>query len=432
MSNAALGEIRNSLLQPTIERAAGCGFYGRLWAGADVRIRRTADLARLPFLRKEHLRDHAAEMFAEPGMSDFVLLTGGTLQLPTLLHRTHQESLSWAGRNSLLSGMLTSPLKPLCLNIQVPTNGSRFFVPGSPVLNVPLVLAKHFEFIDQLLQKSFQYAGYEARISTIMSGQDRLKILTAWLLETGIQATRYSVQNLITSASFQTLRWRKLFESTWGARVTDVYGLSEVPGATALQCDVCGGYHFDPCCVPEVVDLFQQEPIDSGIGSLVLTALYPFVQQQPIIRYWTDDLVAVDRSCPIVDDLRIEFLGRRSQCIFDEDGTCLLEPTSVVDALDSIPEVAIQPDPLITGLASQDVGYHRWKASLEHTPSKRLVLQVELRYEPLLYEERVQLLRLDLASRLKSRSRRLSDAMANDLQLEVEFVRPGTLPAVIV
>jgi phenylacetate-CoA ligase len=92
---------------------------------------------------------------------------------------------------------------------------------------------------------------------------------------------------------------RAKIESSWGARVFDHAGMTEI-GALAIECTAnpCGVHLIESECIAEVIDPQTTQPAGAGeIGELIITNLGRW--GSPVIRYRTGDLVQMDtRSCP--------------------------------------------------------------------------------------------------------------------------------------
>lgn len=88
---------------------------------------------------------------------------------------------------------------------------------------------------------------------------------------------------------------RALIEREWGARCFDGYGCLEFQ-PIAWECEAQSGGHLaEDFVYAEVVDPVTREPVPDGEpGVLVLTHLDK--QACPLVRWWTGDVVVLDRS----------------------------------------------------------------------------------------------------------------------------------------
>jgi hypothetical protein len=149
---------------------------------------------------------------------------------------------------------------------------------------------------------------------------------------------------VISFAGLLTARWRQRLEYAWRALVRDRYGLSEIVGG-ATEDPLSGWYYFDPFVVPEVISNTTMCPLREGVGILVLTALYPYQEAQPLVRYVTGDLVQVTHTTPRGNNLlAIRPLGRSSFGVHDRtEDQWLLTPRGILEALESFSEIAKEP-----------------------------------------------------------------------------------------
>ncbi|MEE1211232.1 MAG: AMP-binding protein [Treponema sp.] len=106
---------------------------------------------------------------------------------------------------------------------------------------------------------------------------------------------------------------RKAIEDIWGAEVYDFYGLSDIFGACAAQCEYHDGLHIaENHILVETVDLKTGEVLPPGsTGELVFTTLRKHAR--PLIRFRTGDIGRIDQTpckCGRTHG-RIHILGRK-------------------------------------------------------------------------------------------------------------------------
>lgn len=89
---------------------------------------------------------------------------------------------------------------------------------------------------------------------------------------------------------------RKAIEDIWGAEVYDFYGLSDIFGACAAQCEYHDGLHIaEDQILVETVDIHTGEILKPGeVGELVYTTLRKHAR--PMIRFRTGDIGYIDHT----------------------------------------------------------------------------------------------------------------------------------------
>lgn len=132
-----------------------------------------------------------------------------------------------------------------------------------------------------------------------------------------VEKTRNSeVRMLLPGGGFLSEGRRKYLENIWNASCYNMFGMSEVFGPMAAECKEKNGQHFwDEYLMIEVIDPITLKPVKDGeMGVAVYTTLWK--KGFPLIRYWTDDFVIIDRTiCKCGNSMpRFFFQGRKSDC----------------------------------------------------------------------------------------------------------------------
>lgn len=106
---------------------------------------------------------------------------------------------------------------------------------------------------------------------------------------------------------------RKSVEELWGAKVYEVYGLSEIMGCIAASCEEQDGLHLaEDHIFVETLDPRTHEPLPDGEeGEFAFTSFGK--PGHPMIRYRSGDIGVVDRApCPCGrTSARLRVLGRK-------------------------------------------------------------------------------------------------------------------------
>lgn len=105
---------------------------------------------------------------------------------------------------------------------------------------------------------------------------------------------------------------RKRIEKYWSVDCYNFYGLSEIFGPIAGECEKKNGLHFATDYVLiEVINPITKQPVSEGeTGIAVFTTLWE--KAAPLIRYWSDDYVIIKwEKCECgLTYPRIDFKGR--------------------------------------------------------------------------------------------------------------------------
>jgi phenylacetate-CoA ligase len=290
------GADRDERLRAAVERARRSPFYSRHLAGHA--LERRADLAGLPLTFKSHIRD----------ASPF-----GMLAVPPAAAWHYHES----------SGTTGEPVSTWCglLEIRLLADMLRRMVPelsaGTILLNrFPLFAPAAFIF-EQALQSAGAChiaAGnlsWDVPFTRALGFINRLGVtglaclpfeailLRELVREQGLDLRREarSLEVIFCGGAVLPAALRRVIEADWGARVVEIYGSNEAVGL-GISC-TRGRLHLCTELVEvEVVDPRTYMPVPPGAsGVLTVTSLVHEVM--PLVRYFTEDLVRLDREpCP--------------------------------------------------------------------------------------------------------------------------------------
>lgn len=359
-------------LQRTIDHAfENAAFYRSRWAGIDRRMRSLEDLARLPLLTKRDANDCTDSLQTDSRMPQTIVFSGGTTGDYSMCSRSLVEAKLNAERNEALARALAMDRRPLGLCLAEPLANIPYQVPGWSNLYIPILMPKHARLAQQLLDREFRWSDRESRLSFIMGSTERVHVLTRALIEAGASAERWHIGHVHVSASRLRRSTERLLAAFWQAKVIEHYGLSECPNIIFSRCEHCGSFHDSPFGIAELIDPFSEDPVERGPGRLVLTCLYPHVQQQPMIRYLTGDIFEIVGRCDATGSVCWQFLGRAQHCAIVRPPTgspIVLGAADVDDVCDDHPDVAVEPSPFAAWLDDgARIGHFRWSFDCDGT-----------------------------------------------------------------
>jgi hypothetical protein len=434
MKDELLWQLRDHLVKETMDHIQEKSpFYQNLYRGIDLsKITKASDLKLLPVLRKEDLKN------VEETISDGVHVsrfhyTSGTTGEPFRVAVSEEELeiiADFFGEDVKRKNIEEKYLGILLSSV---LHGAPSPVPPSHVfwLNFFYYDEEHFKHAAEALLAEHNYPGVRKRVS-IAAGV-WVQELTYYLLKEGYDLLDTEVNTLINTGLYLTPKRRTFLRQAWGIAPTDRYSLAEIFGG-ATECDKCGGYHFDPMVIPEVVNPVTLEPVSSGYGAMVLTSPYPFRQAQPMIRYWTGDLVEVVPS-DCVDDVSILPKGRLvNTYMITKDHTTdyLMIPSDVYSAIDGYPDVArglFYPHVDFLKEWHDFFGFPRWNMKAEKQGNTHVIrIQVELKYHTWMYPKRVKELQSEIEKYLLEHNAVLkSYTESGKAELTIDLLSRGSI-----
>jgi phenylacetate-CoA ligase len=285
-------------------------FWRRKLAAAGVRpehVLGAEDLRRLPLTTKEELR---ASQEAEPPLGDFacaervdvvrVHLTSGTTGKPLVLGYTAEDlrtSAKIGARAFWTAGARPDDTVLHCLNYSFYTGGladhDGLEQTGATMVPVGLGQSRRLlELWDDL------------RPSALFSTLTYPLYLAETAQERGLDPRGLGLRKLIVAGEpgGQLEGTRKRLEELWGAAMRDTYGLSDVWGTFAAECEERAGLHFSgqDGVLVELIDPDSGETVEiepGATGELVFTHLAR--EASPVLRFRSRDLAEIlGVECP--------------------------------------------------------------------------------------------------------------------------------------
>jgi phenylacetate-CoA ligase len=290
------------------EQIAGCyeraPFYRRKFDEARVGpgdIERREDLARLPFTTKQELREAQAE---SPPFGDFVCvdpieilrvhLSSGTTGKPLVIPYTERDlatSAEVGARSFWAAGVRPDDTLLHCLAYGFYTGGlsDHLALEATGATMVPVGLGQSVRMLElwRELRPTALFSTITYPLHLAEVAQDR-----------GLEPRKLGLSKLIATGEpgGQIAATRRRLEDLWGAVVGDTYGLSDVWGTFAGECEAREGLHFcgQGATLVELIDPETEEPValeDGARGELVFTHLLR--EAAPLIRFRSRDIAEI-------------------------------------------------------------------------------------------------------------------------------------------
>jgi hypothetical protein len=369
------------LLHATLANAVRAPYYARAFGESWRDIVTVEGLAKLPLLDRRTALAHQAELLVGDCPRGAALVAGSLARLSTPEEiaairgeATNAEDDDWV----LVVGEAHSS-----------SSSNEIALPWS-------YDARTLSRIDAYLSQP-QPDG--RRVTSLRVEAEALKTYAMWLLERGTNPVALGLKRIDTYGSRVSGRWRDLITKSFETTLYDNYTLSAAP-TPATECKSCTGMHFGwPPLIWEVLDLHSGAPIEQGVGRLVVTTAYPWVQKLPLVRYDTGDVVALGAACEATGEPRVDLLGPLRRGVLVPGGTFELAPLRVQDVLESMRDTERSAHPAVTNhlVRSRELGAPRWVAALEDGVPH---LQFEARFDPLVFPKTARSIEEHVATEL--------------------------------
>lgn len=352
--NSRTEKIQLSLLNAAITDArARSDFYARELAN-DFSLQSIEQFAEIPLIEKDALAELSwAQLLSADTPPKFLGITSGSEYDPAKrpLLRIRREMARELFEQQITSFGDQLVLKPLSIRIANVNHGSQLIEANSGVFSLPLEVPYHLNVIELFLRQEFAFDNYLKNVSVLMAPLQALKALSKAFEVRGIDPSDFHLTNIASYAWRLSSKWKSYLEAFWGASVTDIYGLSEVPGLMAAKCEYCGDFHFSKACYTEFLDIDSNIPSENGLSRLVATSYTTSGSEVPIIRYDTGDLFRLNGICTHTNQLRCEFVGRKSNVVLINGSTKELVSAGMIsDVLDNFDDVSRVQNPRVDSL----------------------------------------------------------------------------------
>jgi phenylacetate-CoA ligase len=299
LKGAELAKLQVKRLRWTLNQAGQVGFYRQRLKEAGVRagdIKTIDDVRRIPFTRKQELRDGYPFGFLAVPLSKVVRIhtTSGTTGKPTVVGYTRKDLETWAdliARNLTMIGLKEGDIFQNMVNYGMFTGGLGFHygaerrgltVIPSATGNTKRQIEMIHDFGVTAIHCTPSYAMHLAEVAEEM------------------KADLSSLKTGMFGAEPWSDAMRGELERKLGVTAFDSYGLSELFGpGVAFECEERDGLHiWHDCYLVEIIDPVTGESLGEGErGELVVTPLVK--EAMPLLRYRTGDITMfLQDDCP--------------------------------------------------------------------------------------------------------------------------------------
>ena len=401
---AELQALQLKRLKKTLHQVNKVEFYRNRLSGAGVKIsniRSLDDIQKLPFTKKQDLRDgYPFGFFAVP-LKEVVRIhtTSGTTGKPTVVGYTQKDLDSWSGliaRNMTMIGIGKDDIFQNMVNYGMFTGGLGFHYGAEKIgmTVIPSATGNTKRQIEMIM---------DFGVTTIHCTPSYAMHLSE--VAEDMNANLDSLKTGIFGAEAWSETMRKSLEARLGVTAYDSYGLSELFGpGVAFECPERDGLHiWHDSYLVEIIDPKTGERLGDGErGELVVTPLTK--EAMPLIRYRTGDVTMLfEDGCLCGRSQKIARITGRSDDMLVIRGINVF-PSQIEHVILKIPEVGNQFMVYIDRINHLD----------------EMTVEVEINSEYFSGEL------ADLANIQKKVVKELHDVL--ELRTTVKLVEPGSLP----
>jgi len=401
---AELQALQLKRLKKTLHQVNKVEFYRNRLSGAGVKIsdiRSLDDIQKLPFTKKQDLRDgYPFGFFAVP-LKEIVRIhtTSGTTGKPTVVGYTQKDLDSWSGliaRNMTMIGIGKDDIFQNMVNYGMFTGGLGFHYGAEKIgmTVIPSATGNTKRQIEMIM---------DFGVTTIHCTPSYAMHLSE--VAEDMNANLDSLKTGIFGAEAWSETMRKSLEARLGVTAYDSYGLSELFGpGVAFECPERDGLHiWHDSYLVEIIDPKTGERLGDGErGELVVTPLTK--EAMPLIRYRTGDVTMLfEDGCLCGRSQKIARITGRSDDMLVIRGINVF-PSQIEHVILKIPEVGNQFMVYIDRINHLD----------------EMTVEVEINSEYFSGEL------ADLANIQKKVVKELHDVL--ELRTTVKLVEPGSLP----
>lgn len=264
-------------------------FYKRLYSGLDGKITSFQDLLKLPFTTSEDLKDHPLDFMcvSQNDINRIVTLqSSGTTGKPKRLFFTEADQELTI--DFFHHGMLTLVKPGDRVLIMLPGE-----TPGSvgDLLRLGLERAGVTAVVHGLVtnqQEALEEIQREA-INVLVGIPTQILSLARFKNSNG-SSVSLSLRSVLLSTDYVSRAIVQELEGTWGCKVFNHYGMTEMGLGGGIECEGFSGYHLrEADLYLEIVDPSSGRPVLEGqLGEVVVTTLTR--SAMPLIRYRTGDM----------------------------------------------------------------------------------------------------------------------------------------------
>jgi phenylacetate-coenzyme A ligase PaaK-like adenylate-forming protein len=326
-------------LRRTVRRlGARSAFYGKLLADIDIRRLTLSQFQTLPLTTKADLVSRGPDMICQGAAPYLSTRTTGTTGKPAEVWMSAYEARLWPALGAL-SGLLRGELRPSdCLQVNI---SSRATAAVQHAVETSRLAGARARVLGQVPVRQSLDSLLDREPTILSCYPSYLAMLVTAARRQGLSPDDFSLRIINTGGEVLSAALRAAAEETFGAPITDTFGMTEILPVSGRFCNA-GHLHPDlNMGFVEVAGPDGTGPAAPGeLGRLVVTPYFPYRDCMALLRYDTADLVRCLPGGPLGCELAAipavsAIQGKASQAIVTRSGT--VTTRDIVEVLEALP-----------------------------------------------------------------------------------------------
>lgn len=385
-------EFSDRALRRTARRlAAQSPFYARRFAAAGVDLRRldAVALRGVPCTVKGELIERPAEFRCADSAPYLSTRTTGTTGRAAEIWMSTYELGLWSGLGALTAVLHEELHEGDVMQVHTSSRATAAVTLTAAICRLTGVSVRLLGVIPP-----------DEALDSLVGSATLLSATPSYLAELVVAARRrglgpadFRLRRIDSGGEILSPSVRQAALTTFGARVNDVFGMTEVMPVTAGTCSQGHLHHDISMGFVELVDLAEGGPARPGeLATVVITPYFPFRECTPVFRYDTRDVVRVlAEPGPLDCELSAmpgtgAIVGKADGLLRGPHGSVLAMPRDLVEAVEALPS---QPWParfdarvgeagLVLRLPRSAIAGLSTGEAVDHFAARGLALSLEL------------------------------------------------------
>lgn len=352
MNNEILENVRNQIKHL---KSLNNEYYNEIYGEVNPEdIKTIEDFRKLPFIEKQTLRKGFPLKLMARDEEEVVRIhsSSGTTGTPVIIPYTQKDLNDWTEmfkRCYETAGIGCKDRVQIAVGYGLWTAGASFQAgaEAAGAMAVPMGPGNSDKQIRMMMDLQ----------STVLCATSSYALVLAEKIEEMGLKNEISLKKCLIGSELWGQKMRDRIEETLGAKLYDIYGLTELYGpGVAISCDAKAGMHYwNDYFYFEIIDPKTGENLPDGeLGELVVTTLKK--EGAPLIRYRTRDLTRIlPGKCSCGSSFpRIDTLTGRTDDMFKVKGVNMF-PKQVEECLETIEGVSSEYQIMIDHLNGKDI-----------------------------------------------------------------------------